>query len=81
MEMLDYLCKKNAYVLTNDAKEEVEKIITTCVDNKDGKFANGRLVRNMFEAMKMNHARRVYKISSPERNELMNITLDDVSFD
>ncbi len=82
MEMMNYLCEKNAYELSKEAKDRVEEIIREKVANKDNtKFANGRLIRNMFEAMTMNHARRVYGKSNPSKVDLMNIILDDVSYE
>ena len=47
-------------------------------DTKDGEFANGRFIRNIFESMLMNHARRVVKIESPSINDLKELTENDI---
>ena len=80
MDMMVYLCDKNFYKLSKEAYAEIDRIIREKVENKDNKFANGRLVRNMFEEMTMNHARRLYKIAEPTKDELMIIDVADVSF-
>ena len=48
------------------------------MDHKGNEFANGRLVRNLYEDIVMNHARRVNKIKTPSRGDLMEILEEDV---
>lgn len=76
--MLLLMCKKNDYVLSAKALQAVKSILTEAVAIKDDKFANGRLVRNLYEDFVMNHARRVSIIDNPTKEELMEIKLQDV---
>ena len=46
--------------------------------HKGEEFANGRLVRNLYEDMVMNHARRVNGIDKPSREDLMELKADDI---
>ena len=76
--MLLLMCKKNDYVLSAKALQAVKSLLTEAVAIKDDKFANGRLVRNLYEDFVMNHARRVSIIDNPTKEELMEIKLQDV---
>lgn len=76
--ILDSMCKKNDYTLSSEACEKAKKLIKEAVDNKGDQFANGRLVRNLYEDLVMNHARRVNKLQEPNRQALMEIEEEDV---
>lgn len=76
--ILDSMCKKNDYTLSSEACEKAKKLIKDAVDNKGDQFANGRLVRNLYEDLVMNHARRVNKLQEPSRQALMQIEEEDV---
>ena len=45
---------------------------------RDENFANGRLVRNLYDDLVMNHARRVIDIVNPGSQELSTIKAEDV---
>ena len=77
-DIFNFICKQNEYVLNADAKEKMKEILIKSVENKSGHFANGRLVRNMYDDLVMNHARRVSTIESPSKDDLMIITCDDL---
>lgn len=74
------MCKKNDYVLSQDAADKVRTILAGKVENKGEGFANGRLVRNLYEDIVMNHARRVNKIEFPNHRDLMEIVEEDIAF-
>lgn len=48
---------------------------------KAGDFANGRLVRNLFDDLVMNQAKRVVSIVKPDRNDLLKIIAADFPTD
>lgn len=77
-EILNTMCRKNDYALSMEASERIKKILSDKVANRDAQFANGRLVRNIYDDLVMNHARRVANIEDPSHQELMEITEDDV---
>lgn len=76
--IMTMMCRKNDYVLSPDAEEKVKKVIDYDVKNKTDEFANGRLIRNLYEDIVMNHARRIDKMNSPVHSDLMEIKVEDV---
>lgn len=76
--IFDTMCKKNDYVLDDGAKTKIENMIQHRVDSKEKEFANGRFIRNLYEEVVMNQARRVNKISKPTLEELMNVFAEDI---
>ena len=52
------MCLKNDYMLTPTAKEKLQDILIAKVAYKNDEFANGRLVRNIYDDIIMNQARR-----------------------
>ena len=77
-DIMAMMCRKNDYKLSDVAEEKVNKIIAYYVNNKSNEFANGRLVRNLYEDIVMNHARRVNQIESPDRKDLMELKAEDI---
>ena len=78
MSMLEDLCKKNSYFISEKAKESIRKYLLIKVEKKEDNFSNGRLVRNIFEKITMNHARRVDRLDSPSYDQLKDIVVEDV---
>lgn len=77
-EILEFMCKDNDYVLTADAVESVKKIIENAVDNKQDNFANGRFVRNLFDELIMNQAKRIAKDENLDQESMVNLNAGDV---
>lgn len=78
-EILEGMCLKNNYVIETNAKQSIKAFLSECVKNKNENFANGRLVRNIFDDLIMSHARRVVNIENPTKNDLSVIIGDDFS--
>ncbi len=76
-EILYSMCKNNDYVLDDKAKERIHVYFERQTASKDENFANGRLVRNLYDDLVMNHARRVIDIVSPTKDDLCTIMCDD----
>lgn len=76
-EMLDFICRKNDYVLSGQLKERIRVYFDEQIALKDENFANGRLVRNLYDDLVMNHAKRVIKITEPSVEELSAIISED----
>lgn len=76
-EILISMCKLNDYELSDAAKEQIEKYFANKVDTKEDNFANGRLVRNLFDDLVMNHAKRVVNIANPSEEDLKTILIED----
>lgn len=79
-EILVSMCKNNDYTLTEEAKEKIHFYFEQQTLSKDENFSNGRLVRNLYDDLVMNHARRVINIENPGREELSTIQVEDFVF-
>lgn len=78
-EILEGMCLKNNYVIEINAEQSIKAFLSECVNTKNENFANGRLVRNIFDDLIMSHARRVVNIENPTKNDLSLIIGDDFS--
>lgn len=79
-KILNSVCKNNDYILANDVHTIIREYLNKKVLEKDENFANGRLVRNLYDDMVMNHARRVASVNNPTIEELSTIIADDFPF-
>lgn len=73
------VCKDNDYSLSDKARIVIKKFLDIQVSDKDEKFSNGRMIRNIYDDLIMNHARRVINIENITREELFLITDKDFS--
>ena len=55
-----------------------ESELDRVVSEKNEKFANGRFIRNIFEEMTMNHARRISNKTNPSIMDLKEFIIDDL---
>lgn len=76
-EILISMCSKNDYVLDEEVKKKIHQYFEQQVASKDENFANGRLVRNLYDNLVMNQARRVITITNPQRIDLSTIKAED----
>lgn len=77
-KILDSMCKKNDYLLNEDAEKIIKEYFQKVVSNEEENFSNGRFVRNLYDDLVMNHAKRISKKNAVTREDLMIITKDDV---
>lgn len=78
LDILKSMSEAEDYIVTDSAIDLLSKSFTNVVQTSKSEFANGRFVRNIFESMVMNHARRIVKLDSPSLNELKELTNSDV---
>ena len=78
IEILIRMCKNNDYKLSDEAIVELTNYFKREIDKKDENFANGRLVRNVYDNLVMNHARRVVDVVNISNEELSLITINDI---
>ena len=64
------MCEKNDYQLSEGVKDNIRAFFENEIRKKDENFANGRLVRNLYDDLVMNHARRVIKITNASKKDL-----------
>lgn len=80
LEKIFYMnCEKYDYTVEEDAKHQIRALITAKkIENIDN-FANAREVRNLFEEIITNQARRVATLENPSSEDMMKIVLADLS--
>ena len=81
MEIFELNCKKYDYVIEEDAKKQVRARLVSKKMQMRENFANAREVRNMFEDIITNQARRVAAMEAPTHDDMMKITVMDLSDD
>ena len=74
LEILISMCKNNDYDLTEKAKIKLNDFFETELENKKENFSNGRMVRNVYDDLVMNHARRIVSIKNITKEDLLLIT-------
>lgn len=72
------ICSRNDYKPTDELKSGVLNYFKETTSEKVENFANGRLVRNLFDDIVMNHARRCSVIKNPTRNDLSELQICDM---
>ncbi|OHW62289.1 stage V sporulation protein K [Andreesenia angusta] len=75
-KILIMMCRKNDYELSEAAKLKLKKLLEEKVSDKNENFANGRMVRNIYDDLVMNHARRVVSIDNPSY-EILSLIIDE----
>ena len=79
LEQIFYMnCNKYDYKVEEKVKHQVRALITARkIENIDN-FANAREVRNLFEEIITNQARRISGMENPTGEDMMTITLEDL---
>ncbi|WP_022779270.1 AAA family ATPase [Butyrivibrio sp. AE3009] len=79
LEEIFYMnCNKYDYKVADDVKHQIRALITAKkIENIDN-FANAREVRNLFEEIITNQARRISHMENPTNEDMMTIVLDDL---
>ncbi len=78
MAMFRSRCKKNGYVLTEEADEFALALFCDMYENRDDNFGNGRDVRNRFEDVVSRQANRLAAMEAPTKDDLMTIIKADL---
>ena len=73
-EILISMCEKNDYQLSEEVRKSVKAYFEDELSKNNENFANGRLARNLYDDLVMNHARRVINIANVSRYDLSVIT-------
>ncbi len=78
LDILKSMSQAEDYVISERAVEILAQQLKRTLESKENEFANGRFVRNIFESMMMNHARRVVKLESPTLQQLKELSENDI---
>ena len=76
-KILNMMCQNNDYYLSVGIKVKIKEYLDYIIQNKNENFANARLVRNLYDDLIMNQARRVVKFNRPTRMDLSLIVEND----
>ena len=74
-------CSKYEYEVEEDAKKHIREQISLRKLSRSENFANAREIRNLFEEIVTNQARRIAGIETPTAEELRTIRMEDLSED
>lgn len=77
-EIFRSMCKKNQYILSEDAERFAASYFNDLYDRRDENFGNARDVRNTFENVISIHSDRVAQIETPSKDDLMTILKEDI---
>ena len=79
LEQIFYMnCDKYDYKVDEDVKHQIRALITAKKMENIENFANAREVRNLFEEIITNQARRISKIENPTGDDMMTILREDL---
>ena len=76
-KILISMCDNHDYILSENALKVIHDFLEESIFKKGENFANGRLVRNIYDDLVVNHARRVINIENPTRDDLATIIIND----
>ncbi len=71
LSILIKICTVNDYVLSEELRDKIKGYFNKSIQEKGENFANGRFVRNLYENLVMNHARRV--VNLPSSKEILSL--------
>ena len=75
--ILQNICDKEDYFLSDNLKVEIKKHLSRETMHEKKQFSNGRYIRNLFEELIMQQARRLSSIKTPTIEELKTLCTDD----
>jgi hypothetical protein len=78
MGIFDMNCKKYDYTADEEVRAQVRAILIQRKMATLENFANAREVRNLFEEIITNQARRVAALESPSREDMQKLLLEDL---
>ena len=78
MDIFLLQCRKNKYVLSEEADAAARKLFDELYADRGENFGNGRYVRNLFEDMVVRHSNRVALMDAPTKDDLMTVLPEDL---
>ena len=71
-------CKNEDYILQESAAEKLKKYLDKQSEDSENKNSNGRFVRNVFDKIIMNQAKRLSSLSLPTKENYITILEEDI---
>jgi SpoVK/Ycf46/Vps4 family AAA+-type ATPase len=81
LQIFDLNCRKYEYTPDPEAREQVKTLLMLKKAQTPENYANAREVRNLFETIITNQARRIAALENPSIEDMQRITLDDLHDD
>ena len=78
-QIFEVNCKKNDYLMTEEAQTALKSLLEKAVAEKDKNFGNARFVRNLFEKTLERQANRLSKQENLTKEMLTEITIEDLN--
>ncbi|RKM58799.1 AAA family ATPase [Butyrivibrio sp. CB08] len=78
-EIFNMNCKKYDYKVEEEVQHQIRALITSRKIQNIDNFANAREVRNLFEEIITNQARRIATLENPTSDDMMKIVLEDLT--
>ena len=76
--IFDMNCKKYEYQVDEDARAQIREMIKARMISRHENFANAREVRNLFEEIITNQARRIASLEEPSPEDIRRVILEDL---
>lgn len=71
-------CKNEDYILQESAADKLKKYLDKQSEDSENKNSNGRFVRNVFDKIIMNQAKRLINLSLPTKENYITILEEDI---
>ena len=79
MQIADLYCKRNEYILEEDARKHLHSVVTRAYNSRDKMFGNARYVSNLMEQTVLaNMSQRIGRIEEPTKEQLQTIIVEDI---
>ena len=79
MQIADLYCKRNEYILEEDARKHLHSVVTRAYNSRDKMFGNARYVSNLMEQTVLaNMSQRLGRIEEPTKEQLQTIVVEDI---
>ena len=78
LAIFDLNCRKYQYVPDKEARDQVKTLLMLRKAQTPENFANAREVRNLFESIITNQARRIAALENPTPEEMQRIKVEDL---
>ena len=75
------MCRKNGYAVDEETDNAAAEAFRLLYEQRDENFGNARDVRNIFEQAVARQANRVAGLEAPTREDLMNLTREDLGLE
>ena len=81
LQIFDLNCRKYEYTPDPEARDQVKTLLMLKKAQTPENYANAREVRNLFETIITNQARRIAALENPSVEDMQRITLEDLHDD